>query len=239
MKILAAECSAITASCAIMDDGKIIASSFTNERLTHSQTLLPMIKKMLDASAVDIKDIDGFCISSGPGSFTGVRIGISAIKGMAAPQKKPCVGVSTLLAMAYNYVDTDCIACCVMDARCSQVYNAMFCIKNGKITRLCDDRALLCEELAEEIKEKYADQKVIIVGDGTEVFDAFVSMPNVTVSKDERRFQSAVGVALAAKEAFDKGDTLSPESLLPIYLRLPQAERELKKKQLNENKGEQ
>ena len=239
MKILAAECSAITASCAIMDDGKIIASSFTNERLTHSQTLLPMIKKMLDASAVDIKDIDGFCISSGPGSFTGVRIGISAIKGMAAPQKKPCVGVSTLLAMAYNYVDTDCIACCVMDARCSQVYNAMFCIKNGKITRLCDDRALLCEELAEEIKEKYADQKVIIVGDGTEVFDAFVSMPNVTVSKDERRFQSANGVALAAKEAFDKGDTLSPESLLPIYLRLPQAERELKKKQLNENKGEQ
>lgn len=239
MKILAAECSAITASCAIMDDGKIIASSFTNERLTHSQTLLPMIKKMLDASAVDIKDIDGFCISAGPGSFTGVRIGISAIKGMAAPQKKPCVGVSTLLAMAYNYVDTDCIACCVMDARCSQVYNAMFCIKNGKITRLCDDRALLCEELAEEIKEKYADQKVIIVGDGTEVFDAFVSMPNVTVSKDERRFQSAVGVALAAKEAFDNGDTLSPESLLPIYLRLPQAERELKKKQLNENKGEQ
>ena len=239
MKILAAECSAITASCAIMDDGKIIASSFTNERLTHSQTLLPMIKKMLDASAVDIKDIDGFCISSGPGSFTGVRIGISAIKGMAAPQKKPCVGVSTLLAMAYNYVDTDCIACCVMDARCSQVYNAMFCIKNGKITRLCDDRALLCEELAEEIKEKYADQKVIIVGDGTEVFDTFVSMPNVTVSKDERRFQSANGVALAAKDAFDKGDTLSPEALLPVYLRLPQAERELKKKQLNENKGEQ
>lgn len=222
-----------------MDDGKIIASSFTNERLTHSQTLLPMIKKMLDASAVDIKDIDGFCISSGPGSFTGVRIGISAIKGMAAPQKKPCVGVSTLLAMAYNYADTDCIACCVMDARCSQVYNAMFCIKNGKITRLCDDRALLCEELAEEIKEKYADQKVIIVGDGTEVFDAFVSMPNVTVSNDERRFQSAAHVALAAREAFDNGDTLSPESLLPIYLRLPQAERELKKKQLNENKGEQ
>ena len=238
MKILAAECSAITASSAIMDGGKIIASSFTNERLTHSQTLLPMIKTMLESSATDIKDIDGFCISAGPGSFTGVRIGISAIKGMAAPQKKPCVGVSTLLAMAYNYVDTDCIACCVMDARCSQVYNAMFKIEGGKITRLCDDRALLCADLANELKEKYADQNVIIIGDGTEVFSPFAELPNVCLSCPDRRFQSAVGVALAAKEAFDNGDTLSPELLLPTYLRLPQAERELKKKQLNQNEGE-
>ncbi len=230
MKILSAECSAISASSAIICDGKIIASSFVNQRLTHSQTLLPMIKAMLESSALDIKDIDGFCISAGPGSFTGVRIGISAIKGLATPEKKPCVAVSTLLAIAHNYIDTDCVACCVMDARCSQVYNALFRINAGKITRLCDDRALLCEELALELKEKYQNEKIIVIGDGTDVFAPFVSDLDITLSHPSRRFQTAQGVAQAAYAEFLNGNTLLPEQLLPTYLRLPQAERELKAK---------
>ncbi|MBQ7105914.1 MAG: tRNA (adenosine(37)-N6)-threonylcarbamoyltransferase complex dimerization subunit type 1 TsaB [Clostridia bacterium] len=230
MKILAAECSAVSASCALTDNGKTIATSFVNLKLTHSQTLLPMIKAMLDSAKTDIKDIDGFCISSGPGSFTGIRIGISAVKGMAAPEKKPCVGVSTLLAMAYNYADTDCIACCVMDARCSQVYNAMFRIENGVITRLCDDRALLCEELAKDIKENYSGEKIIVIGDGTSCFAPFADDLNVILSHPSRRFQTAEGVAQAAYNDFLCGNTTPPEQLLPTYLRLPQAERELKAK---------
>ncbi len=230
MKILAAECSAVSASCAIMADGKIIASSFVNLRLTHSQTLLPMIKAMLDSAKMTLDDIDGFAISQGPGSFTGVRIGISAIKGMAAAENKKCVGVSTLHAMAQNLRDTDCVACCVMDARCNQVYNAMFRISGGKIKRLCDDRALLCEELAEDIKNNYQNEKIIVVGDGTEVFSSAAENLNLTLSPDSHRYQSAVGVALTAYEAFERGDTVTPNELLPTYLRLPQAERELKAK---------
>ena len=230
MKILAAECSAVSASCALTDNGKVVATSFVNLKLTHSQTLLPMIKAMLDSAKTDIKDIDGFCISAGPGSFTGIRIGISAIKGMAAPEKKPCAGVSTLLAMAYNYIDTDCIVCAVMDARCSQVYNAMFRIKNGEITRLCDDRALLCEELAKDIGENYGDKKIIVVGDGTDVFAPFANDLGLALSHPSRRFQTAEGVAAAAYAEFLKGNTVLPDQLLPTYLRLPQAERELKNK---------
>ncbi len=231
MKILAAECSAKTASCAIMQDGQIIASDFTNNALTHSQTLMPMIKAMLDNSKTDIKEIDGFCISAGPGSFTGIRIGISAIKGLAAPTQKPCVGVSTLAAIAYNYIDTDCVACCVMDARCNQVYNALFEIKNGIITRLCDDRALMMQELADELNEKYINKNIIIVGDGTDVFASFVQRENITLSSADRRYQTAKGVAICAQSDFNTGNTVTPAKLLPIYLRLPQAERELKAKQ--------
>ncbi len=231
MKILAAECSAKSASCAIMQDGKIIASDFIINSLTHSQTLMPMIKSMLNNTKTNIMDIDGFCISAGPGSFTGVRIGISAIKGMAAPCKTACVGVSTLEAIAYNYINTDCIVCAVMDARCSQVYNALFEIKNGTVLRLCDDRALMIQELSDELNTKYNDKKIIIVGDGTDVFSPFISGENIVLSAPDKRYQSAVGVALCAAKEFNSGNTIAPDKLLPIYLRLPQAERELKAKQ--------
>ena len=136
MKILAIECSASPASAAITEDGKIIASSFVNIKLTHSQTLLPMVASVLSTSLTDIDGIDGYAVSAGPGSFTGIRIGISAVKGLAAPKSTPCAAVSTLYAMAENYRDTDCTVCAGMDARCGQVYNAIFKIKNRKITRL-------------------------------------------------------------------------------------------------------
>lgn len=236
MKILSLECSATPCSAAIIEDGKILASEFVNVGLTHSQILMPMAEKVAEKANLSLKDVDGFAISAGPGSFTGIRIGISAVKGLAAPTKKPCVAVSTLLSMAYNYIDTDCIVCAVMDARCNQVYNAIFDIENGKITRICDDRALLCEELAENIKEISQNTKkcVIIVGDGTKVFLPFVKdFENVCESSDERRYQNATSVALASEESFKKGETLSPEEILPVYLRLPQAERELKLKKEN------
>lgn len=234
MKILNLECSATPASVAIIEDGKLLASSFVNVKLTHSQTLMPMVENILSAAKLTIADIDGLAISNGPGSFTGVRIGISALKGLAAPKNLPCVAVSTLRAMAENYSDTDCIVCAVMDARCNQVYNALFEIENGTVTRLCEDRALLCDELAKDIKKISQESKkcVIIVGDGAEIFYPFVKeCDNIKISAPIRRFQNAVGVGMVALENFNKSETIEASALLPFYLRLPQAERELKAKE--------
>lgn len=234
MKILSMECSATPASVAIIEDGKLLASSFVNVRLTHSQTLMPMVENLLTSAKLTVSDIEGLCISNGPGSFTGVRIGISAVKGLAAPRNLPCVAVSTLRAMAENYSDTDCIVCAVMDARCNQVYNALFNICDGKISRLCEDRALLCEELAEEIKKLSQNSKkcVIIVGDGADIFFSYIKeCENIKISAPARRFQNAVGVGFVAEKCFNKGETIEADKLLPFYLRLPQAERELKAKE--------
>lgn len=234
MKILSLECSATPASVAIIDGDKLLASSFVNVRLTHSQTLMPMVESTLKFAQLNINDIDGLAISNGPGSFTGVRIGISAVKGLAAPKNLPCAAVSTLRAMAENFSDTDCLVCAVMDARCNQVYNALFDIKDGKITRLCDDRALLCNELAEEIKDLSikTPKNIIIVGDGADIFYPFVeNLENVKKSAPQRRFQNAVGVGFCSIENFNNNETISGEQLLPFYLRLPQAERELKAKE--------
>ncbi len=237
MKILAIECSATPASVAVLDGQKLLANAFVNVKLTHSQTLMPMIENTLKAAKLNINDIEGFAISNGPGSFTGVRIGISAVKGLAAPKKLPCVPVSTLFAMAQNYSDTDCIVCAVMDARCNQFYNAIFDIQNGNITRLSDDRALLCDELLEEIKNlsQSSNKCVIIVGDGAEIFyKAAKELKNVKKAHPSREFQNAIGVGYSALMDFENGEVLSPNELLPFYLRLPQAERELKMKKENE-----
>ncbi len=120
---------------------------FINTSLTHSQTLIPMVEQLLNNTKTEISDIDAIAVNAGPGSFTGVRIGVAAVKGLAFANNIPCVSVSTLESMAYNFLSTDCIVCAVMDARCSQVYNALFEIKNGVVTRLCDDRALSLDDL--------------------------------------------------------------------------------------------
>lgn len=236
MKILSMECSATPASVAIIENGNVLASSFVNVHLTHSQTLIPMVEDLLKAARLTISDIDGLAISNGPGSFTGIRIGISAVKGLAAPKNLPCVAVSTLRAMSQNYCDTDCIVCAVMDARCNQVYNALFEIENGIVKRLCDDRALLCDELTEEIASisENNTKNIIIVGDGTNIFYPFVEKyKNVRKSSPQGRFQNAASVGLVAEECFNKGETIKADALLPFYLRLPQAERELKAKEEN------
>lgn len=233
MKILAIECSATACSAAVLSDEKVIASGYVNVKLTHSQTLMPMVENILKSAMMGIDEIEGFAVSAGPGSFTGIRIGISAIKGLAAPRKLPCVAVSTLHSMAANYSDTDCIVCAVMDARCNQVYNALFDIDGGKITRLCEDRALMCDELAENLKNMSQNnsRRVIIVGDGAELFYSFVKdLENVTIAEHSRRYQNAVSVGTVALGDFKSGKHQTAEELLPVYLRLPQAERELKLK---------
>lgn len=231
MKILSVECSATPASCAIIDDEKIVASSFINTKLTHSQTLMQMIINTLDNSATKLCDIDKIAVAVGPGSFTGLRIGISAVKGLAAPGDTPCIPVSTLDGMAETFTDQDCVVCAVMDARCNQFYNALFEIKDGEITRLCDDRALLGDELKTEIAKISCDKKIIVCGDGANLFyKSVLDMPNVTLAPEFSKYQSAVGIGLFAYKNNDTAKAVSPEDLLPLYLRLPQAERELKAK---------
>lgn len=223
MKILALECSAGPASAAVLEDGVIIASAFTNIRATHSQTLLPMMKDMLDKKGISISDIEALAISHGPGSFTGIRIGISAVKGLAAPKRLPCYGVSTLRAIAENHRGFEGIISAVMDARCNQVYNALFKAEGGKITRLTEDRALMIDELLSEL-EGYSEN-IIFSGDGAGLFEKY-SSEKLLVADENSRYQTAEGVAKAALEY----EPTAPESLTPFYLRLPQAERELKAK---------
>lgn len=234
MKILSLECSATPASAAITENDTVLASTFVNVKFTHSQTLMPMAEALLKTLNISMSDINALAITAGPGSFTGVRIGISALKGLAAPKNLPCISVSTLHAIAENYSDTDCILCAVMDARCNQVYNAVFDIKDNNVTRLCEDRALLCDDLAKEISEKYgnSEKTIIIAGDGTDIFYPFVEeFKNVKKSTMQRRFQNAASVGIIAQNRLDKGETLTHSELLPFYLRLPQAERELKAKE--------
>lgn len=242
MKLLSLECSAGPASAAIWQDGKILASSFVNVKLTHSQTLMPMVESLLTSSRTGIEEIDGIAVTSGPGSFTGIRIGISAAKGLAMPGSLPCVGVSTLYAVAHNFIGTDCLVCAVMDARCQQVYHALFDVSGGEVTRLSEDEAVDAKKLAEKLKKvsQKRNKRVIIAGDGAEVFFPFAAeVPLAEIAPEKDRFQNAVSVALAAAPLFAAGQAVTAEELLPFYLRLPQAERERNARLLKENaKGE-
>lgn len=227
MTILAIDSSAKAASVCIANEEKIIGEFFINTSLTHSQTLMPMTEQLLKNTEMTIDDVDAIAVNAGPGSFTGVRIGVAAAKGLAFPKNLPCVSVSTLESMAYNLLGTDCMVCAVMDARCSQVYNAMFRIKGETVERLTDDRALSLSDLLLEFKQ--TDERILIVGDGTEITYDFLKneASNAVLAPKNRRTQTASSVALAAFQKLFKGKTQTAAELMPIYLRLPQAQREL------------
>ncbi len=222
MLILAFESSAKAASVALCKDGKLISQYSQCSGLTHSRTLLPMAEDLLKNAELSIKDVEGFAVSHGPGSFTGIRIGVSAVKGLAWASDKPCVGVSTLEAMAWHGLAVGGYICPVMDARRSQVYNAIFKIEEGKVVRVSEDRAIALSELAEEVKALNAP--VFLVGDGAEITAKYFTENNIphSVAPENLVWQSAWGVAMAA---MDK-EFVSSDKLLPVYLRLSQAERE-------------
>lgn len=226
MKILAVESSAVSASAAVCDNGRIISENYIDAGLTHSQTLMPMIKNCMDTAGVTLSDIDLVAVAHGPGSFTGIRIGIAAVKGIAFGGKE-CCGVSTLEAMAYNLKGTDCIALCAMDARCSQVYMAMFDCGDD-VVRLCEDKAVMIAEIPEMIKNLKKD--IIILGDGAELCYNYLKTvcDNVRLAPMLSRYQRASGVAFAAE--CGAGERVAADKLTPVYLRVPQAERELKKR---------
>lgn len=227
MKILSLDASANSASVCIYDatEDKIIGDFYINTKLTHSQTLVPMIDALLGSTKLNLSDIDFFAVNTGPGSFTGIRIGVSVIKGMAMALSKPCVSVSTLHSMAYNFIDSeDVVVCACMDARRNQVYNALFSVNNGVVNRICEDRAISVEALFSELET--IDKTVVLVGDGAELCYRQKADCDVALSVASKRYQRATSVALAAVELINKNETLSAATLMPTYLRPSQAERE-------------
>ncbi len=234
MIILGVECSAVSVSASVLKDGEIICEDFQNNGYTHSVTLLPMIKSVLDLCALAVSDVDVFAVSAGPGSFTGLRIGAATIKGLASLGGL-CLGVSTLESMAYDHRDFEGIVCPCMDARCSQVYNALFEVKSGEIERKCEDRAVMLPQLIGELKE--VQKPVLLVGDGAsltynKIKDECPELLDKVKIADERLFQHAAGVCYLCEKLLSTGQkAVSADKLMLNYLRLPQAERELKKKE--------
>lgn len=234
MKILGVDSTATAASAAVFIDGKIVSLQFSNTGLTHSQTLLPMIDTALKNASLKVDDLDFVAVSNGPGSFTGVRIGVSAVKGIAQPLDIPCVSVSTTEVIAKPLENTGCYAVAVMDARCNQVYTAQFDCENG-FNRITPDEAITIDELGDKLKD--VKKTIVLIGDGTKVaFNKLKDvLPNITVATASVVYQSAADVCVLAAEKVSVEDfkLTMAHDVLPNYLRLSQAERELKKKNNN------
>ena len=226
MKILALESSALACSAAVCEDERLVAQFFQNSGLTHSRTLMPMVRDMLDSCQTELEQVDVIAVAAGPGSFTGLRIGVSAAKGLAWAADKPCAPCSTLESMAWQMAHVDGWIVPAMDARRSQVYNALFRAEGGALFRTAPDRAIALAELEEEIKK--LDGPKILVGDGAQLcYNEWKEhVPDLTVAPPHLRFQTAWGVARAALE-LARADKLVPGGeLVPVYHRLSQAERE-------------
>ena len=226
MLILAFETSAKAAGAALFSDGTLLAESYQNTGLTHSQTLLVMAQDLLKQCGFGPGDVDAVAVAAGPGSFTGVRIGVAAAKGFAWGAQVPCYGVSTLQSMALGLGAHTGTVCAVMDARRSQVYNALFAAENGVLTRITEDRAIALAELAEELKT--LPQPIFLVGDGSALTWRTLreTVSGLVMPQEHRMHQRAAGVGLAALRAIADGQTGDAGALQPNYLRLSQAERE-------------
>lgn len=233
MKILAFETSAKAASVALTQEGKLLGECYQNTGLTHSQTLMVMAQDLLQQCGVAISQLDAVAVAKGPGSFTGVRIGVAAAKGLAWGAELPCIGVSTLSAMAVGLGAWQGYVCPVMDARRSQVYNALFHVDCGKYTRIREDRAISLQELGEDVKN--LSQPIFLVGDGSVLcYNTLLeAVPALVLPPEHRMHQRAVGVALEAQRMMQEGAIPPAAELVPNYLRLSQAERERNERMQN------
>ena len=225
MLTLAFESSAKAASVALVRDGDLISQYSQCSGLTHSRTLLPMAEDMLKNAELSLNKVDIFAVAHGPGSFTGIRIGVSTVKGLAWALEKPCCGVSTLAAMARNLAHMEGLIICAMDARRSQVYNALFLAHDGVLTRQCPDRAIGLAELAEELRGD--PLPLVVVGDGAVLCEKALTEAGLPcrLAPPHLVMQNAMSVALCAEDLARAGKLVSAQELLPVYLRPPQAQR--------------
>lgn len=240
MKILAVDTTAKTATAALTEDERLLGLTVLNTPNTHSVTLLPMIDGILKGADITVGDVELFVCSAGPGSFTGVRIGTAAVKGLAYADKKPCVGVSALEALALNVTEEDGIICPVMDARRNQLYNALFVYEDGKLRRLTPDRVITAEELASELKDE--SRSVYVTGDGSDIAKRALSQNNIARLHEVLKYHNAYNVALLGYKTYTQSSDsekseLTCEKLSPVYLRASQAERERLERLKKENKS--
>lgn len=227
MKILALESSATAASVALCEDETLLAQAFLHTGLTHSQTLLPMARDLLNNCGTGLEQVDVIAVAAGPGSFTGLRIGVATAKGLAWAEDKDCAPCSTLESMAWPLAHLEGrVIVCAMDARRSQVYNALFLAAGEGLQRLTPDRAIGLDQLGEELKK--VEKEKIVVGDGARLCYNTLTEQGITLkmAPEHLRMQSAWGVARAALELVRSGGLVSGEELAPVYCRLSQAERE-------------
>ncbi len=219
MRILAFETSAKAASVALLEEDRLVGEYYQNCGQTHSRTLMKMAQDLLDNC--ESGKPDAVACAAGPGSFTGVRIGVAAAKGYAWAAQLPCIGVSTLEAMAQQARSFEGLICCVMDARREQVYHARFSCHRGELRRLCEDCAISLQELQEALSD--CNEEILLVGDGAALCHKALGYP---AAPEHLVMQRASGVALAARQALLRGDSTDGAALNPNYLRLSQAERE-------------
>ena len=227
MKILAFDGTAKAASVALTEDGRLLGHYTVDNGLTQSELLLPMAENLLHSLKLSFSDVDLFATSVGPGSFTGVRIGVSLVKGLAFGRNIPCVGVSTLEALAENLYPLRGVIVPCMDARRGQVYSATFICDGEKIIRVCEDRAIALSDLAEELSQ-YEGENIYISGDGYKVASVALEKAGIKLSKTPELLinESGASVAALAQRMYERGEVTSDLEISPIYLRMPQAERE-------------
>ena len=233
MKILAIDSTAKTSTVALTDNEKLIGLSILNTNNTHSVTLLPSVEGILSGAGMTARDVDLFVCSAGPGSFTGVRIGTAAVKGLAFADNKKCIGVSSLEALAMNVAEGNGTVCAVMDARRNQLYNALFEIKGKTLRRLTPDRVITKDELSNELSE-YSG-KVYVVGDGRDIALSVLGEHECPDVPEAAKYQNAYSVALLGLKEYtslsdEEREALTPAALSPVYLRASQAEREREEK---------
>ncbi len=229
MLILALDSTALVASVALCEDERLLAEFTVNNGHTHSETLLPMVEAALKITGHTVDDVDLFACTAGPGSFTGVRIGAATLKGLAFSKGKPCIGVSTPEALAYNGLCmTGSLLCPSMNARRGQVYQAFFDTDGQSLTRLCEDRPLAITEIGEELLTVYADRTVYLMGDGaTLMYDALSDKlgERLHLLPERMLHQSGYSTAQVALGLYRVGVHTTDAELSPVYLRPSQAER--------------
>lgn len=225
MRILALETAAKAVSAAITEDGRILASGYQDTGLTHSRTLMPIVEGLFRNTELTAADMNAIAVSAGPGSFTGVRIGVSAAKGLAFAASIPAVAVSTLAALARNVSFAEGLIVCAMDARRGQIYNALFEAGDGRLTRLTPDRAVALSDLAEELRNDSRPKTVL--GDGAGLCFGYLTEAGIScrLAPPQLLMQNAMSVALEAEDLVQAGKLVSAQELAPVYLRPPQAKR--------------
>lgn len=225
MNIFGIDTCCMAATAAVITDDRLAAQVVQNNKKTHSQKIMPMIEFMLREADMSVGDIDCFAAATGPGSFTGVRIGVATVKALAHAVDRPCAAVSTLHALANNTACFDGIICPILDARRGQVYNALF--RGGSMERMTEDRALSMAKLCEELKE--TNERIIFLGDGVSVFEDEIKRElggRAEFAQRMQRMNLAASVAEIGYEKFIRGDVCGYAELKPDYHRLSQAERE-------------